>query len=70
MSLWDDYKADGLFERDYPFGLPGKEWKSREGPVLVTNMTEAHIKHCMEIVGQDDEWYGYFQKELDRRNND
>ena len=65
MSLYDDF--DGYFERDYPFGIPGDVWKSKNGPIKVTEMSEQHITRCMEIVGEDDVWYWQFLKELERR---
>ena len=67
MSLWDDYRVDAQFAHDFPFGVPNKYWHSKEGDILVTDMTEAHIKNCMRMVGEDDDWYSYFQKEFDRR---
>ena len=65
MSLYDDF--DGYFERDYPFGIPGDVWKSKNGPIKVSNMSEHHIRSCMKIVGEDDAWYGRFLTELKRR---
>jgi hypothetical protein len=67
MSLFDDYMAEAQFAHDFPFGLPNKYWHSKSGDILVTEMTEQHIKNCMNIVGVDDEWYSYFEKELKRR---
>lgn len=68
MSLYDDF--DGYFERDYPFGMPGDVWRSKNGPIKVTEMTEKHISSCMQIVGEDDPWYGRFLKELKRRRKE
>lgn len=65
MSLYSDY--DGYFEEQYPFGMAGDIWKSRSGDIKVSDMTEAHIRACMKIVGEDDVWYGRFLKELKRR---
>ena len=65
MSLYDDF--DGCFERVHPFGIPGDVWKSKNGPIKVSDMSEQHIAHCMEVVGEDDAWYGRFLKELKRR---
>lgn len=68
MSLWDDYEADAAFEHDFPFGVPCKYWMTKDGTrILVTEMTETHIRNCMQLVGEDDEWYWYFQRELERR---
>jgi hypothetical protein len=69
MSLFDDYMAEAQFAHDFPFGTPNKYWHSKNGDILVTEMTEQHIKNCMNIVGVDDDWYSYFEKELKRRNN-
>lgn len=68
MSLFEDY--DGHFEADYPFGVPNETWKTKSGAIKVKDMTESHIRNCMRIVGEDDAWYGYFAKELKRRNDD
>ena len=69
MSLFDDYKAECEFSRDYPFGVPGKSWTTKTGEsIKLTDMTEGHIKNCMRLVGEDDPWYSTFQKELDRRH--
>ena len=65
MSLYDDF--DGYFERDYPFGIPGDVWTSKNGPIKVSDMSEHHIRSCMKIVGEDDAWYGRFLTELKRR---
>lgn len=67
MSLFDDYEAEVAFSRDFPFGVPCKHWHSKDGDILVTEMTEAHIRNCMNLVGMDDAWYPYFEQELERR---
>jgi hypothetical protein len=67
MSLWADYEAEAQFARDYPFGLLNKYWHSKDGDILVSEMSEKHIRNCMKIVGKDDAWYSYFQQELERR---
>lgn len=69
MSLWDDYKADAQFAHDFPFGVPNEYWNGKDGEILVTDMTDQHIRNCMRMVGEDDDWYSYFQKELDRRKD-
>jgi len=71
ISMWDDYKADYYFARDYPFGVPCDEWTKRDGTkIKISDMTDAHIKNCMRIVGEDDPWYWQFQNELRRRRNE
>lgn len=67
MSLWEDYEADAAFEKDYPFGIPNEYWHSKGGDILASEMTEQHIRNCMKMVGEDNEWYLYFQRELERR---
>ena len=69
MSLWDDYEADAAFARDFPFGVPCDTWESKSGNIAVKDMSVAHIQNCMKIVGEDDPWFSYFQKELKRRCN-
>ena len=66
MSLFDDM-ADYQFEGYFPFGIPGEVWHSKYGNIPVREMTTRHIKNCMKIVGEDDEWYRVFQQELERR---
>lgn len=71
MSLWADYEADAMFERDFPFGVPCDEWTTRDGKkIKLKDMTERHIRNCMRIVGEDDMWYGRFADELARRAHD
>lgn len=70
MSLWSDYKAETYFKHHYPFGIPNKYWRGERGKILVTDMTEQHIKNCMKMVGEDDAWYWYFKKELERRKQE
>ena len=70
MSLFDDYEAEVAFARDYPFGVPSGTWKSKQGEIAVKDMTERHIRNCMKIVGADDVWYSYFEKELERRKKE
>ena len=71
ISLYDEFMADCQFEHDYPFGIPDERdpiWTTREGEeIRVADMTEAHIRNCMRIVGEDDVWYGCFKAELERR---
>lgn len=70
MSLFDDYEADAQFERDFPYGVPCDTWKSKQGEIKVTNMTEMHIRNCMKMVGEDDAWFAAFEKELERRKHE
>ena len=65
MSFREDF--DGYFEHDYPFGMPGDTWHSKNGPIKVAEMPTEHIRACMKIVGEDDGWYGRFLRELVKR---
>jgi len=68
MSLWDDFEADAAFVWDFPFGIPCDHWTTRDGTLIpLEEMTTSHIRNCMRLVGEDDAWYGHFQKELERR---
>ena len=67
MSLWDDYEAEAQFAHDFPFGVPNEYWHTKGGKILVSEMSTIHVLNCMNMVGEDDAWYSYFQKELDRR---
>ena len=67
MSLYSDVQYDGYFEELYPFGMAGDVWHSHSGDIRVSGMTDSHIRACMRIVGEDDDWYGRFQVELKRR---
>ena len=42
MSFREDF--DGYFEHDYPFGMPGDTWHSKNGPIKVAEMTTEHIR--------------------------
>ena len=68
MGYGSELLADYEFERDYPFGIPGGYWKTRDGRRMqITEMTNGHIRNCMKIVGEDNEWHDVFEKELQRR---
>lgn len=68
MSYGRELLNDYAFEIDYPFGLPSNKWKTKDGrTILISDMSEAHIKNCMKIVGEDDAWYEIFTQELKRR---
>ena len=68
MSLGADFLADYAFEIDYPFGVASDTWQTRDGrKIPVKQMTEKHIRNCMKLVGEDDDWYGRFERELKER---
>lgn len=70
MSMGSELLDDYAYERMYPFGRPSGVdplWPARNGAIHVSQMSNLHIFNCMRIVGEDDEWYSVFQKELDRR---
>jgi hypothetical protein len=68
MGYGAELLADYAFEIDYPFGIAGKYWITKDKrKLLMTEMSESHITNCMKLVGEDDEWYEVFQKELLRR---
>lgn len=67
MSMGQEILADGAFERDFPYGMPGDVWNSKDGPVKLSDMSEQHIRSCMRIVGEEDDWYSRFEEELERR---
>lgn len=71
MSMGRDYLNDCAYENDYPFGQPaGRDplWKTRTGEkIRLSQMTPAHIRNCMKIVGEDDKWFWVFRQELVNR---
>lgn len=70
MSFAKEMMSDSLFEATYPFGLPSWQgWYSAEVKdyIPLAAMSTGHIINCMKLVGEDDLWYGVFQKELERR---
>lgn len=68
MSLYEDYRIDCQFAADFPHGVPGKYWTTRDGTEIpVKEMTETHIRNCMRKIGEDDPWYAEFREELKRR---
>lgn len=68
MSLWDDYCADGMFERDFPHGLDNDEWVTVDGRRLkLCEMTERHIRNVMRMIGVNDGFYSACEKELRSR---
>ncbi len=71
MSLGNDFLEDYAFEHDHPFGipnLPNPVWITKSGAEFpIRNMTLHHIWNCMDLVGEDDAWYGVFEAEVRRR---
>ena len=68
-SLYDDYLADRQFEIDFPHGVNNDEWTTRDGRTLkITEMTTRHIRNCMKMIGEEDDFYQVFEAELKRRN--
>lgn len=59
MSLGSDYLAEYAFERDYPHGVNGDEWRDARGVVhKLKDMSESYIKNVMRFIGKDDDfWY-------------
>lgn len=71
MGLWSDYESEAVFGRDYPHGVPCGVWTTASGKEIpLKEMETAHIKNCMRLIGEDDPWYGHFQKELKRRKEE
>lgn len=70
MSLWDDYEAEIQFYSDFPYDVPGDYWCIKDGTkIKLSDMSESHIRNCMNMVGEDDGWYARFEQELDRRKS-
>ena len=68
LSMFEDWYMDTVFEEDYPYGLPSDTWTTKDGEeIKLTDMTTQHIKNCMKLVGEDDDWYDKFNEELERR---
>lgn len=66
-SQWADAMGDWLFAMEYPHGVPCKIWTTTHGDIEVSKMSSQYIKNCMNLVGEDDPWYEYFEAELDSR---
>lgn len=70
MSLWDDYEAEIQFYRDFPYDVPSDYWCTKDGAkIKLSDMSESHIRNCINMVGEDDGWYARFEQELDRRKS-
>lgn len=68
MSIWSDYEAEMTFRMHYPHGVNNDEWTTREGKTLkLKDMTTAHIKNCMRMIGDTNDFYYAFEAELARR---
>lgn len=68
MSLWDDYKIDVMFSEQYPHGVNNDEWRCRDGRVIkLKDMTTDHIRNCMRIITENDDFWYVFEAELKRR---
>lgn len=68
MSMYDDYRIDAIFAEQFPHGVNNDEWRTRDGKILkVKDMTTAHIKNCMRLIGESDDFWYVFEAELKRR---
>lgn len=68
MGMYDDYKVDEIFRSQYPHGVNNDEWTTKEGKILkIKDMTNAHIRNCMRMIGQNDDFWYAFEAELKRR---
>lgn len=71
MSLGEDFRNEYAFEMDFPHGINNDEWRTREGKILkVKDMTTAHIKNCMRMIGEKDDFYYVFEDELKKRKDE
>ena len=69
MSLWSDYETDALFAQQFPHGVNNDEWRTKDGRVLkISEMSESHIRNCMRLIGQEDDFWYAFEAELKRRS--
>lgn len=68
MSIYDDYRIDAIFAEQFPHGVNNDEWRTRDGKILkVKDMTTAHIRNCMRLIGESDDFWYVFEAELKRR---
>lgn len=68
MSMYDDYRIDAIFAEQFPHGVNNDEWQTRDGKILkVKDMTTTHIKNCMRLIGESDDFWYVFEAELKRR---
>ena len=68
MSLWSDCAVDYLFAENFPHGVNNDEWRTKDGTVLrIQDMTSRHIRNCMRLIGQEDDFWYAFEAELKRR---
>lgn len=66
MSMWEDISNDYAYEMycNKKYGI----WTMRDGTeIAVSDMTTNHIKNCMRLVGEKNEWFKIFSDELNRR---
>jgi hypothetical protein len=68
MSIYEDFFEDSDWNNPFPFGIPGETWPSKSGPIKVSEMSDDYIHNVMNMVGEDDLWYHYFQEELKKRH--
>lgn len=68
MSIYDDYRIDVIFAEQFPHGVNNDEWRTRDGKIIkVKDMTTAHIRNCMRLIGEFDDFWYVFDAELKRR---
>ena len=67
-SMGEEWLADHQFEHDFPHGVNNDEWTTEDGRTLkITEMTSQHIRNCMKMIGQNDDFYYALEAELNRR---
>ena len=63
-------RREGYISETYPFGHPSEYWITKYGKIKVSLMTDDQIRNLMGLVGENDEWYDYFEQELKRREDE
>lgn len=69
MSMYNDCYVDIVFSQQFPHGVNNDEWRTKDGRVLnIKDMSSDHIRNCMRMIGEDDDFYYAFEAELRKRN--
>ena len=68
MSMGSEWLADHAYELYHKPPIDTSKWKTKDGRVLnICDMTNEHIKNCMNMVGEENPYWWPFAKELLKR---
>lgn len=68
MSMGQEWLDDHAYELHHHRRADTTKWRTKDGRELnICDMTNEHIKNCMNMVGEENPYWWPFAKELLRR---